>query len=119
MAQLSSPAPNSTKPLIHRFHDPKTVNAATFPWLAAATTASHFDGTQVLDADLLERLNLPEFQADSYAQAIAETPVQKGEHAVERRMRQISYLHLTRFVRFLLDRKDRMSYASTPSLSEP
>jgi hypothetical protein len=33
-----------------------------------------FDGTQLLDADLLERLNLPEFQADSYAQAIAETP---------------------------------------------
>jgi asparagine synthase (glutamine-hydrolysing) len=93
------------------FHDPKTVNAATFPWLAAATTASDFDGTQVLDADLLERLNLPEFQADSYAQAIAETPVQKGENAVERRMRDISYLHLTRFVQYLLDRKDRMSMA--------
>ena len=37
------------------FHDPKTVNAATFPWLAAATTGSMLDGTQVLDADLLER----------------------------------------------------------------
>jgi asparagine synthase (glutamine-hydrolysing) len=91
------------------FHDPKAVDAATFPWLA--TTGSTFDGTQVLDADLLERLNLPEFQADSYAQAIAETPVQKGEDAVERRMREISYLHLTRFVQFLLDRKDRMSMA--------
>jgi asparagine synthase (glutamine-hydrolysing) len=92
-------------------HDPKTVNAATFPWLAAATTGSTLDGTQVLDADLLERLNLPEFRADSYAQAIAETPVQKGEDAVERRMREVSYLHLTRFVQFLLDRKDRMSMA--------
>jgi asparagine synthase (glutamine-hydrolysing) len=47
-------------------------------------------GPQVLDADLLERLNLAEFQADSYAQAIAETPVHKGEDAVERRMREIS-----------------------------
>ena len=93
------------------FHDPKTVNAATFPWLAAPTFARFLDGTQVLDADLLERLNLPEFQADSYAQAIAETPVQKGEDAFERRMREISYLHLTRFVQFLLDRKDRMSMA--------
>src|SRR3984893_543355 len=65
------------------FHDPKAVDAATFPWLA--TTGGTFDGTQVLDADLLERLNLPEFQADSYAQAIAETPVHKGEDAVERR----------------------------------
>jgi asparagine synthase (glutamine-hydrolysing) len=59
----------------------------------------------------LDRLNLPEFEAESYAQAIAETPVLKGEDAVERRMREISYLHLTRFVQFLLDRKDRMSMA--------
>jgi len=64
-----------------------------------------------VDADLLARLNLPEFQADSYAQAVAETPVRKGESAGERRMREISYLHLTRFVQFLLDRKDRMSVA--------
>jgi asparagine synthase (glutamine-hydrolysing) len=91
------------------FHDPKAVEAATFPWLA--TTGGTFDGTQVLDADLLEGLDLAEFQADSYAQAIAETPVLDGEDAVERRMREISYLHLTRFVQFLLDRKDRMSMA--------
>jgi asparagine synthase (glutamine-hydrolysing) len=91
------------------FHDPKAVAAATFPWLIAS--GGTFDGTQVLDADLLDRLNLPEFQADSYAQAIAETPVHKGEDAAARRMREISYLHLTRFVQFLLDRKDRMSMA--------
>jgi asparagine synthase (glutamine-hydrolysing) len=91
------------------FHDPKAVDAATFPWLV--TTGGTFAGTQVLDADLLRRLDLPKFQADSYAQAIAETPVRKGEDAAERRMREISYLHLTRFVQFLLDRKDRMSMA--------
>jgi asparagine synthase (glutamine-hydrolysing) len=91
------------------FHDPKAVSAATFPWLAAA--GGTFDSTKVLDTDLLERLNLAEFQADSYAQAIAETPAQRSEDAVERRMREISYLHLTRFVQFLLDRKDRMSMA--------
>ena len=34
-----------------------------------------------------------------------------GESDVERRMREICYLHLTRFVRVLLDRKDRMSMA--------
>jgi asparagine synthase (glutamine-hydrolysing) len=53
------------------FHDPKAVDAATFPWLV--TTGGTFDGTQVLDPDLLERLDLAEFEADSYAQAIAET----------------------------------------------
>ena len=91
------------------FHDPKAVEAATFPWLA--TTGGTFDGARALDADLLEQLKLPEFEADSYAQAIAETPLHNGEDAVERRMREISYLHLTRFVQFLLDRKDRMSMA--------
>jgi asparagine synthase (glutamine-hydrolysing) len=91
------------------FHDPKAVDAATFPWLV--TTGDTFAGAQVLDVDLLRRLNLPAFQADSYAHAIAETPLLKGEDAVERRMREISYLHLTRFVQFLLDRKDRMSMA--------
>jgi asparagine synthase (glutamine-hydrolysing) len=41
----------------------------------------------------------------------AETPAHNGEDGLERRMREISYLHLTRFVQFLLDRKDRMSMA--------
>ena len=91
------------------FHDPRAVNAGTFPWLV--TTGSTFDGVQVLDDDLLHELKLSEFQADSYSQAIAETPVLPGEDAAERRMREISYLHLTRFVQFLLDRKDRMSMA--------
>jgi asparagine synthase (glutamine-hydrolysing) len=89
------------------FHDPKAVDAVAFPWLV--TTGDAFGGTQVLDADVLARLNLPEFQADSYVQAVGETPVLKAEPPVERRMREISYLHLTRFVQFLLDRKDRMS----------
>jgi len=39
------------------FHDPKAVAAATFPWLS--TTGSTFCGTEVLDPDLVERLNLP------------------------------------------------------------
>jgi hypothetical protein len=33
------------------FHDPKAVDAATFPWLV--TTGTTFAGTQVLDPDLL------------------------------------------------------------------
>ena len=91
------------------FHDSKAVNSGTFPWLA--TTGSTFKGVEVLDADLLQELNLSKFQADSYSQAITETPVLAGEDAAERRVREISYLHLTRFVQFLLDRKDRMSMA--------
>jgi asparagine synthase (glutamine-hydrolysing) len=92
------------------FHDPDVVAAATFPWIAAATTGG-LAPTQVIDGDVLERLDLAEFEADSYAEAIAETPIGMDEDPFERRMREISYLHLTRFVQFLLDRKDRMSMA--------
>src|ERR1700731_3564999 len=49
------------------FHDPKAVEAATFPWLA--TTGGTFDGARALDADLLEQLKLPEFEANSSAHA--------------------------------------------------
>jgi asparagine synthase (glutamine-hydrolysing) len=91
------------------FHDPKAVHSATFPWIAAMGRI--LDGTEVLNVHLLEQLRLGEFEADSYARAIAETPVLRGEDAFERRMREISYLNLTRFLQFLLDRKDRMSMA--------
>ncbi|HYZ61812.1 MAG TPA: asparagine synthase (glutamine-hydrolyzing) [Acetobacteraceae bacterium] len=91
------------------FHDPQRVHADTYPWLATLGAAAYsFD---VLDQGLLEQLSLPEFEAQSYAQAIAEVPRLEGETPAERRMREISYLHLTRFVQFLLDRKDRMSMA--------
>jgi asparagine synthase (glutamine-hydrolysing) len=92
------------------FHDPKTVAAETFPWLATPTVGAS-TAMLVMDPGLLERLNLSEFQDESYAQAVAETPASVGEDPFERRMREISYLHLTRFVQFLLDRKDRMSMA--------
>jgi asparagine synthase (glutamine-hydrolysing) len=91
------------------FHDPKAINAETFPWLAA--TQGVLDGTQVLDPGLVERLDLRSFCGDSYTQAIDETPHHDCEDAAERRMREISYLHLTRFVQSLLDRKDRLSMA--------
>ncbi len=91
------------------FHDPKAVNATTFPWLVGLR--GMLDGTNVLDPDLLAQLDLSAFEAESYAQAIAEAPVLASDDDLERRMRQVCYLHLTRFVQFLLDRKDRMSMA--------
>ncbi|WP_312593276.1 asparagine synthase (glutamine-hydrolyzing) [Stutzerimonas nitrititolerans] len=92
------------------FHDPTAIEAPTFPWLASVT-GRYFDGKTLFDGGLLRQLDMPGFLADSYSQAIAETPVLPGESPVERRMREMSYLNLTRFVQTLLDRKDRMSMA--------
>lgn len=92
------------------FHDPEAIEADTFPWLTSVT-GKYFDGKTLFDRGLLRQLDMPAFLADSYRQAIAETPMLVGESPVERRMRELSYLNLTRFVQTLLDRKDRMSMA--------
>jgi asparagine synthase (glutamine-hydrolysing) len=96
-----------------QFHDPEAVNADTFPWLAMRQLARRgSDGMNALLAPgLAERLNLTGYVAARYREALDEVPRLDGETGLERRMREICYLHLTRFVQILLDRKDRMSMA--------
>ncbi|GAA1008358.1 asparagine synthetase B [Acrocarpospora pleiomorpha] len=92
------------------FHDPVAVNADMFPWLTWGDISGNAN-LDLLDEDLREALDIPAYRADSYHQALAEVPRLPGETGHERRMREISYLNLTRFVQLLLDRKDRMSMA--------
>lgn len=92
------------------FFDDNARTAATFPWLAfsSALTENRYG---MLRADLTRRLDFDTFIADQYATAVAAIPTVDGESDQERTMRRISHLHLTRFVRMLLDRKDRASMA--------
>jgi asparagine synthase (glutamine-hydrolysing) len=92
------------------FHQREAVKADTFPWLAALTR--DHTPADLIDRDLLGQLDLPTFIADSYQMALAEVPRLEGEVGLERRMREVCYLHLTRWLVGLLDRKDRMSMAS-------
>ncbi len=98
------------------FHDKEAVEADTFPWLTAsginAFAGDRAGGREaLLDGGLLAKLDLPGYRRDRYREALAEVPYRDGESGLERRMREICYLHLTRFVQFLLDRKDRTSMA--------
>ncbi|MFF0482948.1 asparagine synthase (glutamine-hydrolyzing) [Streptomyces sp. NPDC004435] len=92
------------------FHDPEVLTAETFPWLTT-TPGPFYDGTPLFDGGLLGRLDIPGYRRASYGDAIAEVPVLRGETGLEKRMREIGYLNLTRFLNTLLDRKDRMSMA--------
>ncbi|MEU8730045.1 asparagine synthase (glutamine-hydrolyzing) [Streptomyces tendae] len=92
------------------FRNPRAIAADTFPWLTSGS-ARYFGGLGLLDPGLLEKLDIPGYRAARYREALAEVPVLPGEDATERRMREITYLNLTRFVQTLLDRKDRMSMA--------
>ncbi|HEV7933921.1 MAG TPA: asparagine synthase (glutamine-hydrolyzing) [Actinomadura sp.] len=97
------------------FHDQDAVNADTFPWLAMLDNSFRSDAgndANLLDPGLTEQLNLPAYRDASYRAALAEVPYLDGVTGLERRMREVCYMHLTRFVQILLDRKDRMSMAS-------
>jgi asparagine synthase (glutamine-hydrolysing) len=87
------------------FHDPEAVNADTFPWANTAFS----NGRDLLDPGFVARAEA--YQHRRYREALAEVPHVPGVSAYERRMREICYLHLTRMVRVLLDRKDRLSMA--------
>jgi asparagine synthase (glutamine-hydrolysing) len=87
------------------FHDPDAVAADAFPWTSAALG----QGLDLLDPDL--RAKADAYQRDRYHEALAEVPHLPDASPHERRMREICHLHLTRMVRLLLDRKDRMSMA--------
>jgi asparagine synthase (glutamine-hydrolysing) len=93
-----------------QFHDPRAQRAHAFPWLAIdMQPIGAADG--MLNADVRATLDMPGYRAEAYESAIAEIRHLETESDLEHRMRISSYLHLTRFLPLLLDRKDRMSMA--------
>ncbi|MEV0641574.1 asparagine synthase (glutamine-hydrolyzing) [Streptomyces sp. NPDC050619] len=93
-----------------QFFDEEARHADTFPWLVRF--ARHFgEDADVLRPDLTKALDLESYVADGYRTAVSGIHRLDGESDFEYRMRRICHLHLTRFVRILLDRKDRASMA--------
>lgn len=93
-----------------QFFDPEARQASTFPWLVRVNR-SFTDNGGVLDPGLAAAMDLPRYVQDAYDTSVARIERLEGESDFEWRMRKICYLHLTHFVRILLDRKDRMSMA--------
>ncbi|MFI6823364.1 asparagine synthase (glutamine-hydrolyzing) [Micromonospora sp. NPDC050187] len=89
------------------FHSPQAIAADTFPWLLVTNDRQ----AMPLHPDLSAKLRLREFQADTYRDALAAVPVHDGESPEERRVRELLHLSLTRWLRQLLHRKDRLSMA--------
>jgi asparagine synthase (glutamine-hydrolysing) len=91
-----------------QFHDPVIQQANFYPWLMLVRDMGRESS---LTPELDKALDMRSFLTDNYASAVAEVDKADGEDEFTHRMRVMSYLHLTRFVRILLDRKDRMSMA--------
>jgi asparagine synthase (glutamine-hydrolysing) len=87
------------------YHVPALLAAPTFPWAARGSWAP------LLTPSVRSAIRLDEYAADRYAQAVAEVPRLAGESPEDRRIREVLYLGLTRWLPLLLDRKDRLSMA--------
>lgn len=88
------------------FHREDALNAQTFPWSLATP-----ERVALLSPDFVEWVKPEQYVHDRYRQALSEVPRLVGEDRRQNRMREMSYLNITRFMPTLLDRKDRMSMA--------
>lgn len=89
------------------FYREDALKAQTFPWsLAVAERAS------ILSREARHWIRPEQYVHERYEQALAEVPHLSGENEAERRIREVAYLNMTRFMPTLLDRKDRMSMAA-------
>lgn len=96
------------------FHRPDALGADTFPWSLRLK-----DRLSVLDAEFVRHIDAFNYVASRYHEALQEVPRLAEETVEERRIREISYLSITRFLPTLLDRKDRMTMAASLEVRVP
>ncbi|WP_043472639.1 asparagine synthase (glutamine-hydrolyzing) [Kitasatospora sp. MBT66] len=89
------------------FHNPKALAAQTFPWLLVTGD----EAAMPINPDLAAHLRIAEFRDDTYRSALAAVPHADGESPEEHRRREMQHLSMTRWLRQLLHRKDRLSMA--------
>ncbi|WP_369368368.1 asparagine synthase (glutamine-hydrolyzing) [Streptomyces sp. CG4] len=87
------------------FHQAQALAADTFPWLLVTGDEAAMPLNPELD------LRIGEFRADTYRSALAAVPHLDEETPAEHRQRELQHLSLTRWLRQLLHRKDRLSMA--------
>ncbi|MFY4775676.1 asparagine synthase (glutamine-hydrolyzing) [Metabacillus sp. RGM 3146] len=86
------------------FHQEKYLDADIYPWLKNMGGIAN-----ILSEDAKTKLQPKEYQKKRFNEAVSEVPFLEGESELERKQRQMSYLFITRFLPFMLDRKDRSS----------
>lgn len=93
------------------FFTEEAQKGTTFPWLTQISSTRN-GVANIFNKQTFAQLDLDGYIRNSYADAVAQIERRDGESDHEFEMRKICYLHLTRFVRILLDRKDRASMAT-------
>ncbi|MCG0286197.1 asparagine synthase (glutamine-hydrolyzing) [Streptomyces sp. PSAA01] len=87
----------------------------SFPWYGRFPNGL----AGLLAPELVSEIKPDEYVEQRYEEAIGEVPRLQGENAVDRRIREVTYLYLTRMLPFLLDRVDRLSMAAGVEVRVP
>jgi asparagine synthase (glutamine-hydrolysing) len=82
------------------------VSQETFPWPSVPLL-------NAFTPEVIARIRPIEYAKDRYTEALSQMPRRPEESGREARLSEIYYLGLTRFLGFMLDRKDRMSMAAS------
>ena len=96
-------------------YDEELVRTEMFPWIAAEKRHQGGIGGQgrgLFERGLLEKIDMDSYYADAYQQTLALTPHLDEENPTDRRMHQLLFGHLTRWLPMLLERGDRLAMAS-------
>ena len=96
-------------------YDEELVRTEMFPWIAAEKRHQGGVGGQgrgLFEPGLLEKIDMDTYYAEAYQQTLALTPHLDGENPTDRRMHELLFGHLTRWLPMLLDRGDRLAMAS-------
>ncbi len=96
------------------FHHPDAIAAHTFPWARRLK-----DRVSILAHDFIDYIRPFEYVQGRYEEALDEVPRLGHESVQAQRIREISYLTITRFLPTLLDRKDRMAMAAGLEIRVP
>ncbi|PEF61858.1 asparagine synthase (glutamine-hydrolyzing) [Bacillus cereus] len=86
------------------FHQEEFLEAKQFPW-----RLHHSYIATILSKELKEQIHLERYQKQKFQEAVREVPFLPGETDIQKQQRQMSYLFITRFLPFMLERKDRTS----------
>ncbi|MBH8605145.1 asparagine synthase (glutamine-hydrolyzing) [Thermoactinomyces sp. CICC 10522] len=86
------------------FHQEAFLNSGTFPWNQSIAFFA-----EVLNEDAKAKIKPQEYRQARYEEALNEFDRLDGESEIAAKQREMSYLFITRFLPFMLDRKDRMS----------
>jgi asparagine synthase (glutamine-hydrolysing) len=88
------------------FHREDLIEADTFPWSVSLQAR-----TAMLSDEVVSWIRPEDYVRRRYLEALDEVPRLPGETPRQARLREMTYLNITRFMPTLLDRKDRMSMA--------